>query len=120
MWIPQDCIHFYNQWSQADDENETFDDLDTMDLVRVILSIHYDFHVRTGTDPDGLQVLDNILEKVAYYLDGNRWVRMDPHTKRDRAWQVRMAKDLVRNEKLSLPEAICLLFTKTELGIYGI
>jgi hypothetical protein len=31
-----------------------------------------------------------------------------------------MAKDLVRNQHLSLPEAVCLLFTKTELGIYGI
>lgn len=103
-----------------DNQDETFNDLDTMDLAKVILSIHYDFHVRTEIDPDGLLVLDNILEKVAHHLKGTRWVDMDPHTKRDREWQVGMAKDMVRNEKLTLPEAICMLFTKTELGIYGI
>ena len=118
MFIPDDCIGFYKHWDSG--EEETFDDLDPVELAKVILGIHYDFHVRNGNDPDGLQILDNILEKLSHYLDEGRWVIMDARKKQDRAFQIHKAKDLVRKQQISLLDAVCLLFTKTELGVYGI
>lgn len=120
MFIPNDCIQFHIQWNSGKEEEEdTFDNLDTLELAKVILSIHYDFNVKTGLDPDGLRVLDNILEKISHYLNGKSCFLMDVKSKQDRMFQIQKAKDMIQKHQLSLLDAICLLFTKTELGIYG-
>lgn len=121
MYIPTECIGFHLRWlSAAPEEDETMEDLETLDLAKAILSIHYDYDVRTGKDPDGLLILDQVVQKVCCYTDHNGIHRIRAHKKRQREDQVRLAKQLIGKGTLSLVDAMCLLFTKDELGIYGI
>lgn len=120
MWIPTDCIDFHIQWISSGKDEEQMDDLDTRELAKAILSIHYEYYVKTDVDPDGLQVLDNILKKIAHYLDKNGWHTMATTRRRQREYQVQTAKKLIKEDNLSLLDAICLLYTKEELGVFGL
>lgn len=120
MFIPEECIGFHVAWLSDGKDEEGLDDLETVGLAKTIISVHHELNVSPDKDPDGLRILDDILHKLARYLDGKSWVTMDPIIKRDREFQVVLAKELVRNDKINLVEAVCLLYTKNELGIYGI
>lgn len=120
MFIPKECIGFHVQWLSEGKDDESLNDIETIGLAKTILSVHHEFNVSPDKDPDGLRILDDILHKLAHYLDGKSWVTMDPIIKRDREFQVVLAKELVRDGKITLVDAICLLYTKNELGIYGI
>lgn len=120
MFIPKECVGFHVSWLSDGKDDEALDDLDTVGLAKTILSVHHEFNVSPDKDPDGLRILDDILHKLAHYLDGKSWVTMDPVARRDREFQLRLAKELVRNGKINLIDAVCLLYTKNELGIYGI
>ena len=120
MFIPKDCIDFHVEWLSSTKEDENLHDLETMEMAKVILSIHYEYNVKTGVDPDGLQVLDNILNKISCYLDENGGHRMKPTLKQQREFQVHLAKEFIKKEYLTLVDAICLIYTKEELAIFGI
>lgn len=118
--IPQDCIGFHVKWMSDADDDEQLEDLDTMDLSKVILSVHHELVVSQQQDADPMDILDLILDKVAHYLDKDGWHVMKKSQKQQRQFQVEMAKQLVQKQQLTLLEAMCILFTKEELCIYGI
>lgn len=120
MFIPTDCIAFHIDWLSCGNDDEKLDDLDTTEIAKAIISIHYEYYVKTGADVDGLQVLDNILNKISNYLDETGWHTMKPTMRQQREFQVGLAKDLIRKNVLTLLDAICLLYTKDELGIFGL
>lgn len=120
MFIPESCIGFHVKWLSEASENEELEDLDMMEMAKAIVSVHHDFFVKNGEDPDGLMLLDQILDKLSHYHDGRKWVNMDPILKQQRNTQKEYAARLVREQKISILDAVCILFTKDELSIYGL
>ena len=121
MFIPIDCIGYHATWVAESKEEEELEDLDVVDLAKTILSVHHEFAVLTGQDPDGLLILQDIIHKLSRHMNMNgHWVIMHSKKKEERMFQIEYATTLVRTEKISLLDAILLLFTKQELEIYGI
>lgn len=120
MFIPNECIGYHVEWLSDEKDDESLHDLDTMELAKAILSVHHEYYVKTGIDPDGLQVLDKILNKISHYMDKTGWHTMKPSLLQQRDFQNNLAKDLVQKQYITLLDAICLLYTKDELGIFGL
>jgi len=108
MFIPDECVGFHHKWVLCGDENEEFETLDTIDVIKAVISIHYDCFVKTGVDNDGLMVLDKILMKSFRHCINDK-------IRKQREFQLQYAKQLIKKNKLSLIDAVCMLFTKDEI-----
>lgn len=98
MLIAQDFIGFHKEWLKNGHEEETIHDLDTKEMIKAVVSFHYDM-TQEKTEDEFLSLLDR-LERTT-----------DPH----RQSQINFAKTLIRQQQLSIVDAIFLLFRREEL-----
>lgn len=102
MYIPDECIGFHKNWLKGGSDRETIDDLVLMDIIKALVGLHYE--MMGNTDDDSILVLfDKLNEKTRY--------SHCPH----RLDQIELAKNLVRTNKLSIIDAIFLLFSREDL-----
>lgn len=120
MFVPESCIGFHLKWLSGATADEDVADLDVEEMAKSVISIHHEHHVRNEDDPDGLMVLQMILDKIARYLDVGGWKVMRHELRQQRQVQVDRAKRLVQQGKIDLLDAVCILFTKEELLTYGL
>lgn len=102
MLIPQEFIGFHKEWLNEGHEEETIHDLDTKDMIKAIVSFHYDM-MQEKTEEEFLSLLDRLAQTT------------NPH----RESQIQFAKTLIREQQLSIVDAIFLLFRREELFMNG-
>lgn len=97
--MPEECIGFHKRWLEGGHSHETTDDLDTRDVIKALVGFHYEM-TQDNTEQNILSLLDRLNTK-----DNNH----------HRLQQIHLAKQLVEQQKLSIVDAIFLVFSREEL-----
>jgi hypothetical protein len=97
--VPEECIGFHKRWLEDGHSQETTDDLDTRDVIKALIGLHHEMSQNT-TENNIHSLLDRLNTK-----------NNDQH----RFQQIQLAKQLVEQQKLSLVDAIFLVFSREEL-----
>jgi hypothetical protein len=100
-FIPEECFGFHKNWLECGHSEETIDDLETIDIVKALISLHCE--LAYSNDDEFLLILDRLNRKKKNAAE--------PH----RIQQINLAKDLVKSNQLSIVDAIFLLFSRDEL-----
>ena len=98
-FIPEECKGFHKRWLEGGHSHETTDDLDTRDVIKALVSLHHEM------------TQDTMEHNVISLLDRVNTKTNDPH----RSQQIQLAKQLVEQQKLSIVDAIFLVFSREEL-----
>jgi hypothetical protein len=116
MYIPDECISFYN-----DNENDNITEFKDKEIsIQLLLNVHYIYYVKTGKDKDGLQILYKILDKCAHHIGyNNKLYKMSEKLYKERKQQIDYAVECIKNNKISLIDAMMILFTIDDLECYG-
>lgn len=97
--IPEECVGFHKRWLEGGHSRETTDDLDTRDVIKALVGLHHEL-TQDITEQNLLSLLDQLNKK-----DNNH----------HRLGQIQLAKQLVEQQKLSIVDAIFLVFSREEL-----
>lgn len=97
--VPEECIGFHKRWLEGGHPQETTDDLDTRDVIKALIGLHHEMTQNT-TENNIHSLLDRLNTKTN-----------DQH----RFQQIQLAKQLVEQQKLTLVDAIFLIFSREEL-----
>lgn len=97
-FVPEECIGFHTRWLKGGHSQETTDDLDTRDVIKALIGLHHEA-VQTSTK-EFLSLLDRLNTKTNNH---------------HRLQQIQLAKHLIEQQKLSIVDAIFLVFSREEL-----
>lgn len=97
--VPEECIGFHKRWLEGGHPQETTDDLDTRDVIKALIGLHHEM-TQNKTENNIHSLLDRLNTKTN-----------DQH----RFQQIQLAKQLVEQQKLTLVDAIFLIFSREEL-----
>ena len=97
--VPEECIGFHKRWLEEGHSQETTDDLDTRDVIKALVGLHHEMTHDT-MEEDFLSLLDRLNTKTNHH---------------HRSQQIHLAKQLVEQQKLSIVDAIFLVFSREEL-----
>jgi hypothetical protein len=103
MYIPDECIGFHKKWLKDGHEEETIEDLDIMDIIKALIGFHHEMIDGVADDENILLLFDKLNENTRH---GQCQHRLN---------QIELAKNLVKTNKLSMTDAIFLLFSKEDL-----
>lgn len=98
-FVPEECIGFHKRWLEGGNSHETTDDLDTRDVIKALVGLHHEMTQDT-TENNILSLLDRLNTKTNNH---------------HRSQQIHLAKQLVEQQKLSIVDAIFLVFLREEL-----
>lgn len=99
--LPKECIGFHTRWLQDGHPEETIQDLNTRDIIKALLGFHYE--MTHGNAKDILSLMEK--------LNSHSKHANDPH----RLEQIQLAKDLIIHGRLSIVDAMFILFSREEL-----
>jgi len=102
MYIPKECIGFHKGWLEDGRSDETIDELDVMDIIKALIGLHLEM-IGAIDDERILLLFDKLNEKTRH--------SKCPH----RLNQIKLTKHLVKTNKLSITDAVFLLFSKEDL-----
>lgn len=97
--VPEECVGFHKRWLEGGHSHETTDDLDTRDVIKALISLHHET-TQSSTGQSLLSLLDRLNTKQHNH---------------HRSQQIQLAKRLVEQQKLSIVDAIFLVFSREEL-----
>ena len=103
-FVPEDCVDFHKFWLEGGHENEKIEDLDTTDMIKALIGLHFEM-MMTDRNHD-----ENILCLIDR-LDKSRGIEQDFH----RIRQIQMVKNFIQQGKMTIVEAIFLLFSRNDI-----
>lgn len=106
--IPKECIGFHKHWLKGGNQEEKMEDLDTMDVIRSLISLHYEITNENDNLDNFLMILDRLNEN-------NRKNSSNQLLITHRNQQIQLAKQLVSDGNITIVDAIFLLFSRQEL-----
>lgn len=96
--MPEECVGFHKRWLEGGHSRETTDDLDTRDVIKALVGLHHEM-TQDITEQNLLSLLD----------------RLNKNDNNHRLEQIQLAKHLIEQQKMSIVDAIFLVFSREEL-----